>query len=159
MDQWKKELTKQAREKKMCADNRAYLSCCENIHDVVRYYKQTIDWALEKDYPTLDVVRREFIGLESEGIYVDHVFNGEILKEHQVYVLHNCKGLLKLELNVETAINPIIYLGNGCDIIIEGLIINKPTSTKYSIVSFGDNIIKTINVEKVEYKIRKHKKL
>ena len=57
MNTWKPYLQRQARLHKMCADNRAYLSACETKSDAIRLYKQTIDWALEENYPDFDFLK------------------------------------------------------------------------------------------------------
>lgn len=143
-----------AREHKMCAENRAYLNACETKEDAIRLYKQTIDWALEEDYPDLDFLRKEFAHQESEGIYIDHHFEGDILNEHLVYVFHNCTGHIRVGLNLAKKIIPMCYFANNCDMTILGI------ENEYGFMPdrvplyiFGENNINATNSNAIEVRI------
>lgn len=138
----------------MCADNRAYLSACETKEDAIRLYKQTIDWALEEGYPDLDFLRKEFSDQQSQGIYIDHNFEGDILNEHQVYVFHNCKGTIRVGLNIAKKIIPMCYFANNCDMAILGI------ENEYGFMPdrvplyiFGENKIDATNSNSIEVRI------
>ena len=141
----------------MCEDNRAYLSACETKEDAIRLYKQTIDWALEEDYPSLDFLRKEFGDQESQGLFVDRIFNGEVLNEHQVYVFHNCKGVIRVGLNLAKKIIPMCYFANGCDMTILGVEGERVFPDRVPLYIFGDNKLDAKNSQTMEIRIFKHK--
>ena len=155
---WKLYLQRLARDHRMCADNRAYLSACETKEDAIRLYKQTIDWALEEEYPDLDFLRKEFSDQQSQGIYIDHNFDGEILNEHQVYVFHNCTGTIRVGLNLAKKIIPMCYFANNCDMTILG-IENEDgfMPDRVPLYIFGDNNINAENSPTMEIRIYQHK--
>lgn len=154
---WKAYLQRQARLYRMCEDNRAYLSACETKEDAIRLYKQTIDWALEKGYPDLDFLRKEFSNCESEGLYIDHHFNGEVLNEHQVYVFHNCTGTIRVGLNFAKKIIPMCYFANGCNMTILGVEGERMFPDRVPLYMFGENQINATNSPTMEVRIYKHK--
>ena len=117
---WKDTLLRYGKLNSMCAENIDALKECETKSDAIQLYKKTIDWALERNYPNLEILRSDFSNYENEGLFIDHTFNGEILNEHQVYIFHNCKGTIKVGLNTDKAIIPMLYFANGCEMIIEG---------------------------------------
>lgn len=146
-----------AREHRMCADNRAYLSACETKEDAIRLYKQTIDWALEEEYPDLDFLRNEFANQQSQGIFVDHNFDGEVLNEHQVYVFHNCTGTIRVGLNLAKKIIPMCYFANGCDMTILGVeTAEQFLPDRVPLYIFGENKINASNSDTMEVRIYHH---
>ena len=118
MTPWKEYLLRQARLHSMCTENLEGLRACETKADAVALYKKTIDWALEKNYPPVNFIRNEFGDCEDLGVFVDRDFHGELLNEHQCYVFHNCRGNIKVDLNVSKAIIPMLYFSNGCNLRI-----------------------------------------
>lgn len=153
---WKPYLQHLAREHRMCADNRAYLSACETKEDAIRLYKQTIDWALEEGYPDLDFLRKEFADQQSQGLYVDHHFDGEILNEHQVYVFHNCSGTIRVGLNLSKKIIPMLYFANNCDMTILGIEGERIFPDRVPLYIFGKNKINASNSDTIEIRIYQH---
>lgn len=153
---WKPYLQHLAREHRMCADNRAYLSACETKEDAIRLYKQTIDWALEEGYPDLDFLRKEFADQQSQGLYVDHYFDGEILNEHQVYVFHNCSGTIRVGLNLSKKIIPMLYFANNCDMTILGIEGERIFPDRVPLYIFGKNKINASNSDTIEIRIYQH---
>lgn len=150
---WKPYLQQLACKHRMCADNRAYLSACETKEDAIRLYKQTIDWALEENYPDLDFLRKEFINQEKDGLFVDYFFNGEVLNEHQVYVFHNCKGTIRVGLNLAKKIIPMCYFANNCDMTILGVEEDKDYPDRVPLYIFGENKIDAKNSNSIEVRI------
>ena len=142
-----------ARKHNMCADNRAYLSACETKEDAIRLYKQTIDWALEEEYPDLDFLRKEFINQEKEGLFIDYFFDGDILNEHQVYVFHNCRGTIRVGLNLAKKIIPMCYFANNCDMTILGVEEDKDYPDRVPLYIFGENKINATNSNSIEVRI------
>lgn len=150
---WKPHLQRLAREHRMCADNRAYLSACETKEDAIRLYKQTIDWALEEGYPDLDFLRKEFSDQQSQGIYIDHHFEGDILNEQQVYVFHHCTGTIRVGLNLAKKIIPMCYFANNCDMTILGVEEDKDYPDRVPLYIFGENKIDAKNSNSIEVRI------
>lgn len=150
---WKSYLQRLAREKGMCADNRAYLNACETKEDAIRIYKQTIDWALENEYPDLDFLCKEFSNCQSDGIFVGHHFEGDVLKEHQVYVFHNCTGTIRVGLNLAKKIIPMCYFANNCDMTILGVEEDKDFPDRVPLYIFGENNIDAKNSNTIEVRI------
>lgn len=155
---WKLYLQRLARLKGMCEDNRAYLAACEAKSDAIRLYKQTIDWALENDYPDLDFLKKEFSKSESDGVYVCKHFDGEILNKHQVYVFHNCTGTIRVGLNFAKKIIPMCYFANGCNMTILGIEGERWLPDRVPLYIFGDNEIDAKNSNTIEVRIFKHRK-
>ena len=153
---WKSHLQCLAREKGMCADNRAYLSACETKEDAIRLYKQTIDWALENEYPDLDFLRKEFSNCQGEGIFIDHHFTGQPLSEHQVYVFHHCTGTIRVGLNLAKKIIPMCYFANNCDMTILGFEGERIFPDRVPLYIFGENNINASNSPTMEVRIYQH---
>ena len=153
---WKSHLQQQARIHKMCADNRAYLNACGTKEDAIRLYKQTIDWALEEDYPSLDFLRKEFSNCQGEGVFIDQHFTGQPLSEHQVYVFHNCTGTIRVGLNLAKKIIPMCYFANGCDMTVLGFEGDHFLPDRVPLYIFGDNKINAENSNSIEVRIYKH---
>lgn len=156
MAHWKKYLQEQARVHRMCADNRAYLNACESKSDAIRLYKQTVDWALEEDYPNIDFLRTEFADNEADGIFVDKHFDGELLNEQQVYVFHHCTGVVRVGLNMAKKIIPMCYFANGCDMTILGIENDNILPDRVPLYIFGDSSINAKNSNTIEVKIYRH---
>lgn len=154
---WKSHLQSLAREKGMCADNRAYLNACENKEDAIRLYKQTIDWALENEYPDIEFLRKEFSNCQGDGIFVDQRFNGQPLSEHQVYVFHHCTGTIRVGLNLAKKIIPMCYFANNCDMTILGFEGERIFPDRVPLYIFGENNINAKNSPSIEVRIFKHK--
>ena len=150
---WKPYLQQLACKHRMCADNRAYLNACETKEDAIRLYKQTIDWALEEDYPDLDFLRKEFSNQQSQGFYIDHHFEGDILNEQQVYVFHNCTGTIRVGLNLAKKIIPMCYFANNCDMTILGVEEDKDYPDRVPLYIFGENKIDAKNSNTIEVRI------
>lgn len=140
----------------MCADNRAYLSACETKEDAIRLYKQTIDWALEEGYPDLDFLRKEFSDQQSQGIYIDHNFEGDILNEQQVYAFHHCTGTIRVGLNLAKKIISMYYFANDCDMTILGVDGERILPDRVPLYIFGENKIDAKNSNTIEVRIYQH---
>lgn len=136
----------------MCNENLIALRACTSMESAIDLYKKTIDWALEENYPSLSVLRRSFSNCEDYGIFVDKHFNGELLMDQQVYVLHHCSGVINVGLNLEKKIIPMIYLANDCDITIKRKV-DSAFLIHVPIYSFGDNIVRAENADNVEFRI------
>ncbi|MCM1295792.1 MAG: hypothetical protein NC311_09650 [Muribaculaceae bacterium] len=142
MKELKRQLMEMAREKGICVDGYAQMRT-DNVEELVGYYIQNPDWCLERDYPTLDFLRENFSDIEDKGIYIDKTFHGEILNDRQAYIFHNCKGTIKVGLNVEMAIIPMLYVANNCRLRIIGIGECKPNRyvkrAEVPVYVFGEN--------------------
>lgn len=137
---WKKNLRRQASSHHMCEENRRALDAIDDKHSAIELYKRTIDWALEENYPDLETLRRDFSDCEVDGIFVDKTFHGETLDAHQVYVFHNCRGSIRVGLNVKRRIIPMLYFANGCDMDVKG-IPGSAMQVRVPLYIFGPNRI------------------
>ena len=155
-NQWKRQLRREASVHGMCAEYRDALCSAETKHDAIALYKRCVDWALEEGYPSIDTLRRDFKDCEADGIFVDKVFHGEQLADQQVYVFHNCSGTIRVGLNSERRIIPMLYFANGCDMDVKG-IPGSAMQVRVPLYIFGQNrigaeqsedvICKTYNLE------------
>lgn len=157
---WKEQLLRDARLQEMCSPNLDALRLCNSKTEAIRLYKQTIDWALERNYPTLDILRREFDNAEARevGIYIDYTFNGELLDQHQVYIFHNCKGRILTALNYEAQIIPMYYFANGCDMTIDCDQLNV-FPIRVPLYIFGENNIVAADIPNAKFKLYQHELL
>lgn len=142
MKNLKEQLMEQARTKGICVDGYSEMRA-GNVDMLVDYYVKNPDWCLERDYPTLKFLREHFANIEDKGVFVDKTFKGELLNDKQAYIFHNCKGTVKVGLNVEKAIIPMLYLANGCKLKIQGVgeLIpwKKNNRAMVPVYSFGKN--------------------
>lgn len=139
----------------MCEEYRTALERSETKEDAVALYKRCIDWALGEGMPTLSLLREEYTDCDKYGVFIDRTFHGELLDSDTVYVFHNCKGAINVDLNVEKAIIPMLYFANGCEMTVRrqtGSIIGCISVPLYI---FGANKITTENTDFVQFKIYK----
>lgn len=151
---WKRQLRREASAHHMCEENRSALDSVETTADAIKLYKRTIDWALEEGYPSIDTLRKYFAGCESEGVFIDRHFSGEILTEQKVYVFHNCTGVIRVGLNVQKRIIPMLYFANGCQMTIKPTI-SSSLDIRVPLYVFGDNRIICEKSEGVVFKTYK----
>ena len=147
-NEWKKQLRREASAHHMCEENRRALEEVTSRATAIGLYKRTIDWALEEGYPGMDTLRKYFTGCEMFGIYIDKHFDGEVLKDHQVYVFHNCTGTIKTGLNLEKQLIPMLYFANGCEMSVVG----NGESVRVPLYVFGTNNILTEKGDGLEFK-------
>ena len=151
---WKRQLRREASAHHMCEDNRKALDSVESKADAIKLYKRTIDWALEENYPNLETLRSSFSDCEADGVFIDKHFSGEILTDQQVYVFHNCTGVIRVGLNVKKRIIPMLYFANGCQMTI------KPAGSsaldvRVPLYIFGENMVNGEESEDVVFKTYK----
>ncbi|MBO7510049.1 MAG: hypothetical protein J6T35_02600 [Bacteroidales bacterium] len=151
---WKRQLRREASGHGMCKENRAALDSLQDKGEAIELYKKTIDWALEENYPSFATIQRDFSGCEDFGIFVDKEFHGEILTDQQVYVFHHCKGTIRVGLNTDKQIIPMLYFANGCEMSL------KPTGpanleVRVPLYIFGRNLVKLEASENVVFRTYK----
>lgn len=142
MDDLKYLLMEQARGKGICLDGYSAMRT-DSIDMLIDYYIQNPDWCLERDYPTFQFLKDNFSDIEDKGVFVGKTFHGELLNELQTYIFHNCSGTIKVGLNVDKKIIPMLYLANGCRLKIQGVADYRPKReserTVVPIYTFGNN--------------------
>lgn len=119
---------------------------------LIDYYIENPDWCLERDFPTLSVLRECFSDIEDKGVYIDKTFNGELLNDLQAYIFHNCKGTIKVGLNVEKAVLPMLYLSNGCRLRIIGTGVLTKNPSEIPVYTFGENDVSARNNRYVRFR-------
>lgn len=152
----KQKLMEEARRKGICGDGYRYMRNCDRDR-LIDCYVTNPDWCMERDYPTLPFLRENFSDIEDKGVFVDKTFHGETLNVLQAYIFHNCKGTIKVGLNTEKAIIPMLYLANGCRLRIIGAgdyVPKKPSDVP--IYTFGKNDVSAKNNKYVTFRLYKN---
>ena len=156
----KEQLINTAHAKGICAEGYKQMLGSTDANAMVDYYVQNPDWCLEGDFPTLQMLTDKFSDCEDKGVFVNKTFHGEVLNDLQTYILHNCKGAIKVGLNVEKAIIPMLYLANGCRLRIVGVgdVVPKIPS-EVPVYVFGKNDYSAKDNKYVKFVTYKHKVL
>lgn len=123
------------------------------IGDMVDYYVANPDWCLERNFPDMQTLREHFADMRNKGVFVDQTFHGELLNDLQAYVFHNCKGTIKVGLNVEKGIAPMIYIANGCRLFVVGVGPVTKEPTQIPIHTFGKNDLSARSNRRVKFKV------
>lgn len=148
---WKIRLEQDAQSNKICAEYTELISRAETKEDLIGLYKRGIDWSLENDCPSLSYLREEGKEFEYMGLFIDHHFGGELLDEHQVYIFQNCTGEIRVGLNLEKKIIPMLYFANGCDMrVLHGGDTDIPV--RIPLYIFGKNRILSETSDSVTFK-------
>lgn len=141
MKEIRDKLMEEARCKGICEPGYEKMRCYSR-DELIEYYIANPDWCMERNFPDLHTLIRRFSDCKEKGIYIGETFHGEVLNERQAYIFHNCKGTVKVGLNVEKGIIPMLYVANGCRIRFVGVGDIVPARKQRSIVPvyiFGDN--------------------
>lgn len=112
---WKNKIISDAKAHGICGEYAELMSRAATKEDFLALYKRGIDWSLENNCPSVDYLRAEGQGFERLGLYIDHEFHGETLDDQQVYIFLNCKGKIRVGLNMKKRIIPMLYFSNGCE--------------------------------------------
>ena len=157
MDSLKDKLINTARAKGICPNGYKQMLESTDANAMVDYYVAEPDWCLERSFPSLAMLTESFANCEDKGVFVNKTFHGEVLNDLQTYIFHNCKGTIKVGLNVEKAIIPMLYLANGCRLRIVGVGEIKPkTPSEVPVYVFGKNDYSARDNKYVEFNIYKH---
>lgn len=132
-------LMEEARENGICVDGYNDMRGF-NVDELVDYYIKNPDWCLEREFPSLELLRTYFSNQMKKGVFVDQTFDGDELANKLVYIFHNCDGTIRTKLNLKKSIIPMFYFANDCDMHIH---CDSPTPIKIPIYIFGDNNITT----------------
>lgn len=87
--------------------------------ELIGYYVANPDWSIERGFPSLELLRREFSDIENKGVFVSKTFDGETFDKLQAYIFHDCKGTIKVAMDYDNAVIPMLYFANGCNIRVE----------------------------------------
>ncbi len=135
----KESLIREAETKKICGPGYEKMHGCD-IAGLVGYYLEMPDWCMERDFPDFATLKEHFTGFEDKGVFVGRTFHGELLNDLQTYIFHKCTGTIKVGLNVEKGIIPMLYLANGCRLRIIGTGEIKPLRPSVvPVYMFGKN--------------------
>lgn len=118
MNDIKEELMEDARAKGICAEGYGLMRGYDR-DGLIGYYVANPDWCMERGFPSLRLLRREFSDIEDKGVYVGKTFDGEVFDKLQTYVFHDCKGTIKVAMDYDNAVIPMLYFANGCDMRVE----------------------------------------
>ena len=147
----KEKLMADAKQNDICAEGYSHMRASDR-NMLIEYYVANPDWCLERNFPQLEVLTEHFSDCEDKGVYVNKTFKGELLNDLQVYVFHHCKGTIKVGLNVEKAILPMLYIANGCRLRIVGVGqegVSRPSGIPIYI--FGKNDLSARNNRYVKF--------
>lgn len=147
----------EARAGGICAEGYETMRCAVDAGALVDYYMANPDWCMERNFPDLPTLTESFSDCEDKGVFVNKVFHGELLNELPVYVFHNCKGSIKVALNVEKGLIPELYIANGCRLAVIGAGDFVPhKASVVPICSFGKNDISAHDNRYVRFRHRKY---
>ena len=114
----KETLMSGAREGGICAEGYGQMRGYDR-DAMIDYYLANPDWCLERGFPSLELLRREFSDIGDRGVFVGRTFDGEAFDERQVYVFHDCKGTISVGMDYGNAVIPMLYFANGCDMVVK----------------------------------------
>lgn len=151
----KQQLLNIALAKGICSEGEQTIATSPSLDSLVDYYVANPDWCLERDFPTLDFLRDNFADVGDKGVFVSRTFHGELLNDRQAYIFHNCKGTIKVGLNVDRAIIPMLYFANSCRLRVVGVSDFKPkrhsSPPRVPIYLFGHNDLSAKSNKRVEF--------
>ncbi len=149
--QLKEMLMEEARRGGICADGFREMRT-DSIGELVDYYIANPDWCMERSFPSLDILHSEFSDIEDKGVYVGKTFNGEVFSEKQVYIFHDCKGTIKVAMDYDNAVIPMLYFANGCNMTIScNQPNNPPIRVPLYVTDEGDNSVDYIVGDNCEF--------
>lgn len=114
----KETLMEDARRGGICAEGYGLMRGYDR-DELIDYYVANPDWSIERGFPSLELLRREFTDIEDKGVFVGMTFNGEVFDKLQTYIFHDCKGTIRVAMDYNNAIIPMLYFANGCKIRVE----------------------------------------
>lgn len=154
MDNWKNIAHKDIVAHGVCDEYSSLLSRAKTMDEAIALYKRGIDWCLEENSPSIAILRDYKDACETNGVFIDRQFHGEMLTDEQVYVFHNCRGTIRVGLNKKKRIIPMLCFANGCSMDVKGLP-GSGLQTRVPLYIFGSNRISAEQSEDIECKIYK----
>lgn len=120
---------------------------------LIDYYIANPDWCLERCFPSLETLRDEFSDCEDKGVFVGRTFNGETFDRLQTYIFHNCKGTIKVAMDYDNAVIPMLYFTNGCDVTVScEQKNNPPVRVPVYETEEWNNVVNLVESEGCEFK-------
>lgn len=93
---------------------------CQTAAQAIRLFKTEISWALQTQYVTakdlLTFTDSQTLG--DNSVFIDKTFNNERIDNHVCCVFLNCRGSIRVGLNVAKAIIPMLYLSENSELTI-----------------------------------------
>lgn len=123
--QLKETLMEDARRGGICAEGYGLMRGYDR-DELIAYYVQNPDWSIERGFPSLELLRREFADIEDKGVFVGKTFDGEVFDKLQTYIFHDCKGTIKVAMDYAGAVIPMLYFANACRMRVECEQRNEP---------------------------------
>ena len=149
--QIKHRLMRDARSGGICAEGYCLMRCYDR-DELIAYYLKCPDWCMERGFPSLDILRSEFSDCEDKGVYVGKTFDGEVFSDKQVYIFHDCKGTIKVAMDYDNAVIPMLYFANGCNMTIScNQPNNPPIRVPLYVTDEGDNSVDYIVGDNCEF--------
>ena len=148
MNNLKQDLMSAARDKDICKDGYKEMRT-RDINSLIDYYIANPDWCMERDFPDIHTLRENFGNLGDKGIHVDKNFEGERLDGRLVYIFHNCTGKIRVGLNIDKAVIPMLYFGNGCDMDV---LVEDDVIVPFYII--GDNDVRITGRDAKVYEVK-----
>lgn len=116
--QLKETLMEDARRGGICAEGYGLMRGYDR-EGLIDYYVQNPDWCMERGFPSLELMHREFSDIEGKGVFIGKTFDGEVFDKLQTYIFHDCKGTIRVAMDYDNAVIPMLYFANGCNIRVE----------------------------------------
>lgn len=152
-------LMQEAHANGICKEGYKEMRECD-VMTLVKYYITHPDWCMEREYPSFEILKEYFSDCENMGVFVDKAFSGEILNDRQTYIFHRCRGIVRVSLNIDKCIIPMLYFGNDCDITIEGVSVGENRMpTIIPLYVFGKNALETKDAPFVTFRRYEHELL
>lgn len=114
----KETLMEGARQEGICAEGYAQMRAYDR-DELINLYVENPDWCMERGFPSLKLLRREFSDIEDKGVFVGKTFDGEVFDKLQAYIFHDCKGTIRVAMDYDNAVIPMLYFANGCRMRVE----------------------------------------
>lgn len=133
---WKKMALADITANRVCEEYSELTQRAKTKVDALALYKRGIDWCLEHNSPSIDILRKYRADCAYNGIFIDRHFDGELLSDMPVYVFQHCSGTIRVGLNVAKRIIPMLYFANNCEMTVVG---ESPANVRVPIYIFGEN--------------------
>lgn len=140
MEKWKNIAHEDIVSHGVCGEYSELLNRAGTASAALALYKRGIDWCLERNSPSINLLRQYKQECEQNSVFIDRTFHGEILTGEQVYVFHNCRGTIRVGLNMEKHIIPMLYFANGCAMSVKSAD-SSGLSIRVPLYVFGPNSI------------------
>lgn len=113
-----------------------------DMDKMIEFYLESPDWCLERSFPDLETLSEAFAKYEDKGVYINKVFHGETFSHLQAYIFHNCKGTIRVAMDYERAVIPMLYFANGCNLTVSCTQRNNPPiRVPLYVTDEGDNCV------------------